>query len=59
AYVEPAKLLAMTALDLMHGDALVCREIAGQQAPLTKAQYLNLMERTFAKKHSDYSKANS
>ena len=57
--MAPAKLLAMTALDLMHADASVCREIAGQQAPLTKAQYLNLMERTFAKKHNDYGKANS
>ena len=58
-YVAPAKLLAMTALDLMHADASVCREIAGQPAPLTKAQYLNLMERTFVKKHCDYRKANS
>ena len=57
AYVEPAKLLAMTALDLMHADALVCREIAAQPAPLTKAQYLDLMERMFSKKHYGYSEA--
>ncbi len=53
AYVLPAKLLAMTALDLMHGDAAACRAIAAERPPLTKAEYLEIMEKAFVRKHYD------
>lgn len=53
AYVLPAKLLAMTALDLMHGNAGACRAIAAERPPMTKAEYLEVMEKAFARKHYD------
>jgi len=55
AYVGSAKLLAMTALDLMYGNADACRKIASQKPPMTKEQYLELKEETFSTKSRDFS----
>lgn len=54
AYVEPAKLLAMTAIDLLYGDAAALRQIVAHKAPLTKEQYLEAMERMFSNERQDY-----
>ncbi len=54
AYVEPAKLLAMTALDLMSGDASACTEIIKLKSRLPKSQYLGLLEKISSKKVFDY-----
>lgn len=41
-YVNMAKLLAMTAIDLLHGDAAKAGEVLSEQRPkLSKAQYLS------------------
>jgi hypothetical protein len=46
----PAKLLAMTAIDLLHGDAAAAREIVDQFQPtITKDAYLAL-QRGLSKK---------
>lgn len=41
AYLTPAKLLAMTAIDLLHGDAAPARKILDEFKPaMTKDSYL-------------------
>lgn len=57
AYVEPAKLLAMTALDFMSGDAAVLKEVLKEKPPLTKARYIELKEKMFSSETFDYSQA--
>ncbi len=47
-YLTPAKLLAMTAIDLLHGDAAPAREILAQFSPaMTKAAYLEFQRSLF------------
>jgi amidohydrolase len=55
AYIVPAKLLAMTALDLMFGNAGPCREIIARKAPFTKKEYLDFLEEIFSTKINNYS----
>ena len=48
-YLAPAKTLAMTAVDLLWGEAEVAREvIAREPAPMTRAEYL-AFQRTLAR----------
>jgi amidohydrolase len=48
AYVTPAKLLAMTAIDLLCGDAAAAREVLDQFEPaMTKDAYLEMQRRLF------------
>lgn len=44
AYVEPAKLLAADAVDLLYGDAAPAREIAAKPPRYTKEEYCKLVE---------------
>lgn len=44
AYVEPAKLIAMDAIDLLYGDADAAVKIASQKARYTKEEYCRLVE---------------
>jgi amidohydrolase len=47
-YLTPAKLLAMTAIDLLHGDAAPAREILAQFIPaMTKEAYLEFQRTLF------------
>ncbi|MFB6395206.1 amidohydrolase [Polymorphospora lycopeni] len=47
AYVQPAKALAWTVVDLLYGDARVARELlAGHRPRLTRDRYLELMRAT-------------
>jgi amidohydrolase len=47
-YLTPAKLLAMTAIDLLYGDAGPAKEILGQFDPaMTKAAYLDFQRSLF------------
>jgi amidohydrolase len=47
-YLTPAKLLAMTAIDLLHGDAAPAREILAQFSPaMTKEAYLEFQRSLF------------
>ena len=47
-YLTPAKLLAMTAIDLLHGDAASAREILAQFSPaMTKEAYLEFQRSLF------------
>ncbi len=47
-YLTPAKLLAMTAIDLLHGDAAPAREILAQFSPaMTKEAYLEFQRGLF------------
>jgi amidohydrolase len=47
-YLTPAKLLAMTAIDLLHGDAAPAKEILGQFEPaMTKEAYLEFQRGLF------------
>jgi amidohydrolase len=49
-YVTPAKLLAMTAIDLLYGDAAPARDILGKFEPaMTKDDYLALQRGLFKK----------
>ncbi|HUC72405.1 MAG TPA: amidohydrolase [Stellaceae bacterium] len=49
-YVTPAKLLAMTAIDLLYGDAAPAREILGKFEPaMTKEAYLSMQRGLFKK----------
>jgi amidohydrolase len=49
-YVTPAKLLAMTAIDLLYGDAAPAREVLGKFEPaMTKDAYLSLQRGLFKK----------
>lgn len=47
AYVETAKIIAMTAIDLLCDHAEKAREIAKTTTPLSKQQYLEMMEKMF------------
>jgi amidohydrolase len=48
AYLTPAKLLAMTAIDLLYDDAAPAREILGDFRPaMTKAEYLTFARGLF------------
>jgi amidohydrolase len=50
AYVTPAKLLAMTAIDLLHGDAAAARAVIDQFEPaMTKDAYLDMQRGLFKK----------
>jgi metal-dependent amidase/aminoacylase/carboxypeptidase family protein len=47
-YLTPAKLLAMTAIDLLHGDAAPAKEILAQFEPaMTKEAYLEFQRGLF------------
>jgi len=47
-YLTPAKLLAMTAIDLLHGDATPAREILARFSPaMTKEAYLEFQRSLF------------
>ena len=49
-YLTPAKLLAMTAIDLLHGDAAPAREILAKFEPaMTKEAYLAFQRGLFKK----------
>jgi hypothetical protein len=49
-YLTPAKLLAMTAIDLLHGDAAPAREILASFEPaMTKEAYLDFQRGLFKK----------
>lgn len=48
AYIDSAKLLAMTAVDLLYGDATTGTEAAALDTPMTKPEYLAAMEAFFA-----------
>ena len=43
AYVEPAKMLALDAIDLLWGDGSRAAGIAEEKPPLTRAEYLERM----------------
>ncbi len=48
AYVDPAKMLAMTAIDLLYGGAEQAREILeGDRPHMTKAEYLEYCDKLF------------
>jgi len=50
AYLTPAKLLAMTAIDLLHGDAAPAKEILAKFEPaMTKEAYLAFQRGVFKK----------
>jgi len=52
AYLTPAKLLAMTAIDLLYGDAEPARNIiATSNPPFTKDSYLAFERGLFKKEH--------
>jgi len=49
-YLTPAKLLAMTAIDLLHGDAAPAKEILAEFEPaMTKDAYLAFQRGLFKK----------
>src|SRR5215831_6137339 len=55
-YLTPAKLLAMTAIDLLHGDAAPAKEIlATFQPAMTKEAYLAFQRALFKKEHYTHS----
>ena len=48
AYLGPAKLMAMTVIDLLYGEAEGARGVLAKSTPkMTKAEYLAFMRRTF------------
>jgi hypothetical protein len=50
AYLTPAKLLAMTAIDLLYDDGARAREIIGEFRPaMTKDEYLSFARGLFKK----------
>ncbi|MBI3991861.1 MAG: amidohydrolase [Candidatus Lambdaproteobacteria bacterium] len=50
AYVTPAKLLAMTAIDLLYDDAAPARQVMDSFKPtMTKAQYLAFQRKLFSR----------
>ena len=52
AYVSPAKLLAMTAIDLLYDDAGAARNIVADFTPkLTKESYLEFQRNLFGREH--------
>jgi amidohydrolase len=54
-YLSPAKLLAMTAIDLLHGDAAPARDILEQFEPaMTKEAYLGFQRSLFRKENFTY-----
>ena len=54
-YLTPAKLLAMTAIDLLHGDAGPAKEIlSGFEPAMTKDAYLAFQRGLFRKERSAY-----
>jgi len=51
-YITPAKLLAMTAIDLLHGDAAAARKVMeDHQAPMSKEDYLAFCRGLFTQEH--------
>ena len=44
AYVNPAKYLALNAIDLLYGDASCGSRVAAEKCPMTKEEYLRAME---------------
>jgi metal-dependent amidase/aminoacylase/carboxypeptidase family protein len=57
-YLTPAKLLAMTAIDLLYGDAAPAREILAEFRPaMTKESYLNFQRGLFRKERYAYGEA--
>ncbi|MCP3966331.1 MAG: amidohydrolase [Lentisphaerae bacterium] len=44
AYVETAKVIAMTVIDLLYDNAAECRKIARLETPMTKESFLNFIE---------------
>jgi len=53
--LTPAKLLAMTAIDLLHGDAGPAKEIlSGFEPAMTKDAYLAFQRGLFRKERSAY-----
>jgi amidohydrolase len=54
-YLTPAKLLAMTAIDLLYGDAAAAKEILARFEPaMTKEQYLTFQRSLFRKESHAY-----
>ena len=54
-YLTPAKLLAMTAIDLLHGDAAPANEILANFEPaMTKDAYLSFQRNLFRKERFTY-----
>ena len=52
AYLTPAKLLAMTAIDLLYGDAAPARQVIGDFQPaFTRASYLEFERGLFKTEH--------
>jgi amidohydrolase len=48
-FITSAKLLAMTAIDLLHGDAAQARQVLAQHKPaLSKAAYLEMQAKVFS-----------
>jgi len=57
-YVTPAKLLAMTAIDLLYGDAAPAKEILARFEPaMTKEAYLAFQRGVFRKENHSYGEA--
>src|SRR5262249_10375518 len=57
-YVTPAKLLAMTAIDLLYGDAEPAKEILARFEPaMTKEAYLAFQRGVFRKENHSYGDA--
>lgn len=49
AYLGPAKLMAMTVIDLLYGEAELARDVLAKAKPLmTKEEYLSFMRRVFS-----------
>jgi hypothetical protein len=54
-YLTPAKLLAMTAIDLLHGDAAPAKELLAQFSPaMTKEGYLAFQRSLFRTERCAY-----
>jgi amidohydrolase len=57
-YVTPAKLLAMTAIDLLYGDAAAAKQVLAGFAPaMTKEAYLAFQRGLFRKERYSYAEA--
>lgn len=53
-YVESAKVMAMTVIDLLVDNAAACRDICAKKPAMTIDEYLDMMQKIFVKKTEDY-----
>ena len=54
AYVNPAKYLALNAIDLLYGDAAIGHRVAAEKCPMTKEEYLRAMAGFSTTRRFDY-----